>query len=434
VEINKKRGEIMNYKKMVAAVAVLFMFLHFAVTGFCEGDGKVTREQWTENIKHRSQQGAVFNQADLQNILDAEWQAYSRDKTNFGGGIAMQFLTPSGSYFISTGMGSGMDHSHRFRTASVTKTFTAASIMLLHKRGRLNINHKLSDCIPGTEMPYFPYNIPHRNEITIKMILMHRAGIFDLTNTDIQDNAASHSETYVGKNYIEEAMKPPNEKHPFTFDELFRVIEKNKQVGFKPTDSKYAYSDTGYTILGYIVEKVSGKSYSEFVCDEFLLPNGLSNSSFPQGTDGTLPAPFVHGYSWDGSKLKDVTDDNMSAFVGNGNMITTPFDLATWAKKLMTGQTALNMKTVEQMKAGLPTGPTSSNTYGLGIKYSPQLGYGHEGDHKGYTTFMFYKPEQDIAYVAFMNIWDESNIPASYAAQKKFLATTVLKVFARMGL
>ena len=381
-----------------------------------------------------------FTQADLQNILETEWQNYSRDKTNFGGGIAMQILTPSADYFISSGMGGDMDSSHRFRTASVTKTFTAASIMLLHERGKLNIDHKLSDNIPCpddnnpcTAIPYFPYNIPHRNEITIRMILMHRAGIFDLTNTDIRDNAASHGEPYVGKNYIEETMKHPNEEHQFTFDELFRVIERDEQVGFEPPDSKYSYSDTGYTILGYIIERVSGKTYEAFVRDEFLIPNGLSSSSLPwKGTERTLPPPFVNGYMWDGSTLTDVTVDNMSGFVGNGNMVTTMLDLATWAKRLMTGQTALNMSVVEQMKSGLPSQGT--HTYGLGIQYTPNFGYGHGGDHEGYTTLMFYRPEQDIAYVVLMNTWDVSNWPASYAAQKTFMANTILKVFAGMGL
>jgi len=374
-----------------------------------------------------------FTQEDLQAVLETEWQTYSKDKTNFGGGIAMQILSTRGDFFLSSGMGNGMDNSHRFRTASVTKTFTAASIMLLHERGQLNIDDKLSDNIPGTTVPYFPYSIPHRNEITIRMILMHRAGIFDLTNTDIRDNASSHNEPYVGRNYIDETMKSPNEEHQFTFDELFRVIERDQQIGFEPPDSKYAYSDTGYTVLGYIIERVSGKSYEEFVRDEFLIPNGLLNSSLPwRGSDRTLPAPFVNGYAWDGSTLTDVTVDNMSAFVGNGNMITTPLDLATWAKKLLTGRTALSQDTVERMKAGLPS--EGSSTYGLGIKYTPRLGYGHGGDHQGYATFMFYKPEQDVAYVVLMNIWDMSDWPASYAAQHTFMANTVLKIFTKMGL
>ena len=277
------------------------------------------------------------------------------------------------------------------------------------------------------------HNIPHRDEITIRMILMHRAGIFDLTNTDIVDNAASHNEPYVGKNYIEETMKQPDEEHQFTFDELFSVIERDEQVGFEPPDSKYAYSDTGYTLLAYIIERVSGQSYESFVRDEFLIPNGLSNSSLPwKGTERTLPAPFVKGYLWDGITIANVTEDNMSAFVGNGNMVTTMLDLASWAKILLTGQTALTMSTIEMMKSGMSSG--GSSTYGLGILYKPSFGYGHGGDSEGYTTLMFYKPEQDIAYVVMMNIWDVSDWVASYAAQHTFMGNTILKVFAAMGL
>jgi len=372
-------------------------------------------------------------QANLQHVLDQEWQAYTSDKTNFKGGIAMYIISPWGDYFMSSGMGNDMDYFHRFRCASVTKTFTAASIMLLHERGQLNIDHTISDNIPGTVIPYFPYNIPHRDEITIRMILMHRAGIFDLTNTDIVDNAASHNKPYVGKNYIEETMKPPDEEHQFTFDELFSVIERDEQVGFEPPDSKYAYSDTGYTLLAYIIERVSGQSYESFVRDEFLIPNGLSNSSLPwKGTERTLPAPFVKGYLWDGITIANVTEDNMSAFVGNGNMVTTMLDLASWAKILLTGQTALTMSTIEMMKSGISSG--GSSTYGLGILYKPSFGYGHGGDSEGYTTLMFYKPKQDIAYVVMMNIWDVSDWVASYAAQHTFMGNTILKVFAAMGL
>ena len=87
-------------------------------------------------------------------------------------------------------------------------------------------------------------------------------------------------------------------------------------------------------------------------------------------------------------------------YVGNGSMITTPLDLATWAKRLLTGQTALNMSTVELMNAGLPSEGTG--TYGLGIKYTPNLGYGHGGDHEGYATFIYYNPEPDVAYVVLI--------------------------------
>jgi len=332
-------------------------------------------------------------------------------------------------------MGGNMDNSYRFRTASVTKTFTAAAVMLLHQQGKLNIDDKITANITNTNTPYVPntadYDIPNKDEITIRMILMHRAGIFDLSNQKIVDNAASHNEPYVNQNYFGYKMAQ-DANHQFTFDELFGVIARDKQYGFEPPGSQYDYSDTGYCMLGLIIERVSGKSYGEFVRNELLAPNNLLNSTLPwQGSDQTLPAPFVPGYLWMNDTLTDVTLSNMSQYVANGNMITTPLDLATWAKKLFTGKAGLTMDTVEMMKAGLPSG--GSSTYGLGVQFSEKTGYGHDGKHIGYMTMMYYKPEKDIAYVIFSNVWDYGNLVNSLMAQDVFMTDTVDKIFARMG-
>ena len=96
----------------------------------------------------------TFTQADLQATLEMEWQAFTSDKSNFGGGIAMQILSPRGDHFIAAGMGAALDNAHHFRPASVTKTFTAAAIMLLlQQRGQLNINDRITATIPGGPMP-----------------------------------------------------------------------------------------------------------------------------------------------------------------------------------------------------------------------------------------------------------------------------------------
>lgn len=228
--------------------------------------------------------GPEFTQKDLQSILASEWQVFSRDKTNFGGGLAMQILSPKGAYFISTGMAENVDNTYRFRTASVTKTFTAAAVLLLHQRGKLNIEDKITANIPNTNTPYVPnstdYDIPNKDEITIRMILMHRAGIFDLSNNSIADNAASHNEPYVNQNYFGYRLAQ-DANHPFTFDELFGVIARDKQYAFEPPGSRYDYSDTGYCLLGLIIERVSGKSHGDFVHDELLAPNNLLNTTLP---------------------------------------------------------------------------------------------------------------------------------------------------------
>ena len=378
--------------------------------------------------------------ADLQNVLETQWQTYASGKKNFGGGLAMQILSPAGDYFISTGMGAAVNNAYHFRTASVTKTFTAASIMLLAQRGKLNIDDKITDNIPGTSVPYVPdtadYAIPHKNKITIRMLLMHRAGVFDLSNQSIAENAASHGKPYVGLNYLQYG-EAQDDDHQFTFDELFGIIARNKQIGFEPPALKYSYSDTGYSMLGLILQRVSGKPYGQFVRDELLVPNGLLASSLPwEGADKNLPAPFMSGYQWMNETFADVTIFNMSPFVGNGNMITTPLDLATWCKRLLTGRAGLTSTTVEMMKAGLLEKEGSTTTYGLGIIFDEKLGYGHGGAHAGYLTHMYYKPEIDTAFVIMSNVWDCATCAensASIEAQFNMMTATANKIFTRMG-
>jgi len=380
--------------------------------------------------------GQGFARDDLQSILASEWQVFSEGKTNFGGGLAMQILSPKGAYFISAGMGGNVDNTYRFRTASVTKTFTAAAVMLLHQQEKLNIDDRITASIPGTNTPYVPnttdYDIPNKDAITIRMILMHRAGIFDLSNNVIADNAASHNEPYVNQNYFGYRLAQ-DANHLFTFDELFSVIARDKQRAFEPPGSQYDYSDTGYCLLGLIIERVSGKSYGDFVRDELLAPNNLLNSTLPsQGSDQTLPPPFMPGYLWVNETLTDVTLSNMTPYVANGNMITTPLDLAAWAKRLFTGKAGLTMETVEMMKAGLPS--SGNSTYGLGVNFSKEAGYGHDGKHIGYMTMMYYIPEKDVAYVILSNVWDFGHQIDSLMAQDRFMTDTVGKIIARMGL
>lgn len=371
----------------------------------------------------------------LSEILETEWQAYKSDKENFSGGLAMQILSPKGDYFISTGLGDNVTNIYHFRIASVTKTFTAAGIMLLNQRWALNIDDKIIDNIPGKNIPYVPdapeYDIPYKKDITIRMLLMHRAGIFDISNNEIPDNEYSTNEPYVGQNYLD-YMKEKDNNHTFTFDELVNVNARNHLSFFKP-GTAYHYSDTGYSMLGKIIEGVSGKSYTDFIKDELLIPNSLLNTSLPwDGSDQTLPEPFIKGYVWMNGDSEEVTKSNMSPHVAEGNMITTPKDLAIWCRKLFRGEAGLTKETVEMMKSGLKKDDGTESTYGLGIGYSPGIGYGHAGAHEGYLTLMNYDPQTDTAYVMFTNMWNCQNNLDSIMAEIKTMMQIADKILKKM--
>jgi D-alanyl-D-alanine carboxypeptidase len=384
-------------------------------------------------------QTSSVQQEDLQDILDNEWQIYTSDKPNFKGGIAIQVLSPKGDYFISTGMGDSMTNEHHFRIASVTKTFTASGIMLLNQKGLLNINDKITDNIPGTNIPYVPdtleYDIPYKDNITIRMLLMHRAGIFDLSNTNIPDNEFSHNEPFVGQNYLE-YIESQDKEHTFTFDELIGINAKNKLSYFEP-GSSYHYSDTGYSLLGKIIERVSGKSYSDFIKDELLVPNNLLDTTLPTlGSDQTLPAPFVNGYIWsDENTVMDVTHSNMAPHVAEGNIISTPKDLANWGKLLFEGKAGLTKETVEMMKSGMFTENNSNSKYGLGISYQSETNYGHSGAHEGYLTLLSYNPETGVIYVTFANIWNCQNgiTLDSIISELVCMSTATNKIIEKIG-
>ena len=346
------------------------------------------------------------NQAALDNLLAARWTSFEADKPNFGGGVALYIISPKGTYYVSAGLPGGTKDLH-FRAASITKTFTASSIMLLQQQGKLNIDDLITATIPGSTEPYVPntpeYDIPNNNQITIKLLLKHRAGVFDVTNDVVPSDK---SVPYAGWYYQDFVTSESGMNHQFTFDELVSV-DATCSLSYGAPDSIYHYSNTGYNILGKIIERVSGKSYGQYVHDNFVVPDGLTETTFPYLGDVVAPAaPYATGYRYENQTLTDVSRDNMSVNVAEGNVVSTPYDLANWIKGLIRGQAGLSAGTVYLMTSEA----ANANAYGLGLATVRGLGYGHNGAHNGYLTSMYYDPKQDVTMVITGTGVDEVNM------------------------
>ena len=340
-----------------------------------------------------------LNSPALNTLVKTQWTNYGKNKATWEGEVSIYVMTPKGNYFSASNLGSGASSNVHFRGASVTKTFTAAAIMLLQQQGRLNIDDKITAMIPGSTEPYVPntsaYAIPNKDQITIRLLLKHRAGVWDVSNNNVPAKAKV---PYAGKSYLQ-YVEGRDPSHTFTFDELVGVVAANKLSFFAP-DASYHYSDTGYSILGKIIERVSGKRYDKFVQNNLLIPNGLKDTTLPYlGSQQTLPAPFAKGYSTGGNLLIETTQDNMTPHVAEGNVISTDADLALWIRKLLRGEAGLNASSVKLMTEG-----TRAKNYGLGISYVPGLGYGHDGGHAGYATVVKYDPKQDVTVVISASI------------------------------
>jgi D-alanyl-D-alanine carboxypeptidase len=342
--------------------------------------------------------GGSTVEARMGGMVAAKYAAYkAANGLPDNAGLVVHLQTPTGSWTASAGLPAGADETWHYRVASVSKTFTAAAIMLLDQQGRLHIDDPLTAPIPGSAQPYLPaspnYAIPHKGEITIRQLLSHRAGVFDLFNNPVP---ASSPFPYAGKyynNYVYDDLQEPD--HQFTLDELAGVVAANNLSSGAP-DSGYSYSDTGYTLLAKIIERVSGRSYDRFLEENFFTPLGLSRTSAPwNGSDIALPQPFLRGYSSGGDGVFfETTEDNMSSQVGPGNIISTPHDMARWIRALLSGRGPLSPVQVARMT----TVPSGNTTYALGIGRN-DLGLGHSGAHPGYVNLVVYDPVDDVALV-----------------------------------
>jgi D-alanyl-D-alanine carboxypeptidase len=348
----------------------------------------------------------------LQSLVEQRWSEYKQSRAIDAGGMAVNIITPDAQYFAHSGFNRtpepGATH---FRGASTTKTFTAAAILLLHQRGIINIDDAIDGYFPGTDTPYVPatanYDIPYKSQITIRQLLGHRAGVFDVSNSDIPATAKAPYAGMRYADYVKEVLGQP--EHTFTFDELLGVVAANQLSYFAP-GSAFHYSNTGYSILGKIIERASGLRYAEFISSKLLAPNDLLETSFPYlGSDPSLPSPYADGYTHLDGNVFETTQDNMSLNTAEGNVITTPNDLTNWGRLLYTGQAGLNQETVAMMMDVQPTGEHHIN-YGLGCTYTEGLGYGHDGAHVGYLTMMRYNPENGVAIIAFCSILDVENL------------------------
>ncbi len=349
-------------------------------------------------------------QRNLQAMVDKTLSDYKVKYPGYPGGLALKVISKNGSFFVSSGLGEGVTEKIHFRAASNTKTFTSTAIILLAQEGKLNIDAKITDLIPGTNMTYVPltanYNIPFRDQITIRLLLQHNAGVYDISNEAVPDTVSAKV-PYKGGNYIE-YIQGADPGHTFSFDELVGAVATCRMYYFAPGQSHH-YSNTGYSILGKIIERVSGLSYSQFVTERIIKPMGLTDTSMPfSGSDQLLPAPFAKGYYYK-PEVVECTKSNISANVAEGSIITTPENLARFLRTLLRGEGVLKSFWVNNVLLAVPKTPADAGTYACGIFSAENLGWGHNGSHEGFLSRMSSDPNTDITVVSFTNAWNTKN-------------------------
>ncbi|HMQ69201.1 MAG TPA: serine hydrolase domain-containing protein, partial [Ignavibacteria bacterium] len=316
--------------------------------------------------------------------------------------------TPDDVIFVSSTDDDGIPvtKDSYFRFASNTKNFTSAAILLMQQKGWLYISDNITDRIPGSDVTYVPdspeFAIPYKNQITIEQLLQHSAGVYDIDNDPVPG--------YDGLSYVD-YMTFKDPAHQFELSELVNEVAKN-QLSFFPPSKGYHYSNTGYTILSEIIERIyslksgSPKKYADFIND-FITGSSAPvplDISFPYlANDVSIDTPFVKGYLVTPDSTNVFTTVNVSAHVGEGNGYATFTELDRYVRSMMKGENVLNAQSIKLMQNSVSD---SNKTYALGCFYIEDLGYGHNGCIKGYLSNMLYDPVTDVSIISMIPLND----------------------------
>jgi CubicO group peptidase (beta-lactamase class C family) len=344
--------------------------------------------------------GILFNLANAQQIDSKEMstkfdQLLSEQfKTNETGATALVAKNGQVLYKKAFGMADlelniPMQADNVFRIGSITKQFTAVSILQLMEKGKLNLQDEITKFIP--DYPTQGY------KITIEHLLTHTSGIKSYTG--MRD--------YMSRMTID--MKPSEMIDHF----------KNEPIEFTP-GTKWNYSNSGYFLLGYIIEKVSGKTYEEYLEENIFRPLGMANSCY--GSESKLIKNRVGTYSRGDNGFENARPLSMTQPYSAGSIQSNVEDLYKWNQavnsyKLVKKESIAKAFTNYKLSDGKETGYGYGWSFGS-IQGSPSIEHG--GGINGTLTMAMYLPEEDVFVAVFSNC--DCNRPEDITAKMAAIA------------
>ncbi|HEY0579395.1 MAG TPA: serine hydrolase, partial [Candidatus Nitrosocosmicus sp.] len=259
-----------------------------------------------------------------------------------------------------------------FRIGSITKQFTAVAILQLMENGKLNLQDDITKYLPG-----YP---TQGNTITIEHLLSHTSGIRDFTS--IKDN-----EKRIAIDYT------PNE-----------IIDyfKGQPMRFAP-GTKWEYSNSGYFLLGYIIEQISGKTYGQYLEENIFKPLGMRNSFYTD--NGTIVKNRASGYTQGNKVIENARYISMTQPYAAGSVQSTVEDLFKWNQAVQSYKLIKKETLAKALTKYILNDGTETN-YGYGwrlgyIRESPSIWHG--GLIDGFMSMAMYLPKEDVFVTVLSN-------------------------------
>lgn len=256
--------------------------------------------------------------------------------------------------------------STRFRIGSITKQFTAAAILLLEERGKLAVDDPLAKHLEGTPAAW--------RRITLRHLLTHGSGVTDFTA--------------LPRNREWEIAAP-------TPSQMLAVVGA-VPLGFSP-GSEFAYSNSNYLLLGWVIERISGRTYREFLRQNIFEPLGLENSGYDSNV-AVIPRRAA-GYISGARGLRNANYIDMRGPHAAGGLYSTTGDLHKWTRALFGGK-LLRSESLAKMTA-------ARGNYGFGLGIGVKNGRqrcAHAGGIRGFASFLAYFPASEVTIVVLANI------------------------------
>ena len=267
-----------------------------------------------------------------------------------------------------------MQPDHVLRLASVTKQYAAAAMLALVEEGRVSLDDPISKFLPD-----YPVG-----EVTVRQLLNHTSGIRSYTS-------------------IPDYMTSERIRKHLTTDELVAVFA-DEPVDFAPGE-RWSYNNSGYVLVGAILEAVTGKPWNAFLRERLLEPAGIeSTDAYP---DAEIVAGRVPGYSGPAEDPENAEYLSMTQPHAAGALMSTALDVDRWQRALHGGEILGEamyraMITPVDAAASENDGPD----YGFGIGVGEWFGHPvmrHGGGIHGFTTYALWLPEEQLSVVVLTN-------------------------------
>lgn len=322
--------------------------------------------------------------------LDAQLrQVLDQQRTTLGiPGISAAITFPDGSTW-ATALGVAEVAPERpattstpFVVGSVTKTFVAAAILQLVDEGALALDDALANWLP---------DYPQAAQITLRMLLTHTSGVFNL---------------YESPYYTRRVVNRP---HRTWTPQM--VLDKLSGAPYCDPGTCYHYSNTGFILLGMVIEAETGKSLGTVWRERFFTPLGMTATYFMG--DGPPPASSARGYRKtktgnvaidDGSTYRPTQSEGTVIWAAGGIVASAP-DIARWGRALYGGE-VLSDTSLARMTAFTFRPERQGGYYGMGTRMRKFQTYnmeGHTGTLRAFNAAMWYLPELDVTVVVTTN-------------------------------